>query len=82
MTRETIVHVGYTCPLCGRRVVVLRSCDPVRDAGPLESECPCGFIRPIETKDIQSLDVWREPAAQEEKPSYQDRRDQGRSIAD
>lgn len=60
-----IVCVGYTCPLCKRRVTVLRSCDPIPTASDLtESECQCGYIRAIVLAEIQTLDVWRESGVQ------------------
>src|SRR6185312_2934781 len=50
----------YTCPLCHQLVVVLRSNEPIqRLNGGIESECKCGFTRPIRVTEIQSLDVWR-----------------------
>jgi hypothetical protein len=56
-----IVSVGYTCPICGRRVTVLRSCDRIPEAiDGVQSECECGFGRMIRIDEIQSLRVWRE----------------------
>ncbi|MGZ4814244.1 MAG: hypothetical protein ACXVZV_02460 [Terriglobales bacterium] len=58
-----IVFVGYTCPLCGSRIAVLRSSDPPNGL-PREiiSECKCGNIRRIRLEQIQDLDTWREKA--------------------
>jgi hypothetical protein len=62
MTQLAIV-VGYTCPLCKQRVVVLRSSKPPHDCPEVFiSKCPCGFERPIRLAEIQELDVWREAA--------------------
>jgi hypothetical protein len=59
-----IICVGYTCPACGKRVTVLRSSDPALEPTDIiETECPCGLIRPINIDEVQSLDVWYEPAA-------------------
>jgi hypothetical protein len=58
-----IVCVGYKCPICGRRVVVLRSCEPTLPTDPILSECICGYYRPVHIDELQSLDVWRESAA-------------------
>lgn len=59
-----IVCVGYRCPICGHRVVVLRSCEPVLvPSDPILSQCSCGYYRPVYIEDLQSLDVWRESAA-------------------
>lgn len=61
-----IVFVGWTCPLCGSRVSVLRSSDAPKALVEHEvvSECRCGFIRRIRLFEIQLLEVWRESAAQ------------------
>lgn len=59
-----IVCVGYRCPYCGKMVAVLRSNEPVpRLAGVIESECSCGYVRPIRIGEVQSLDVWHEDAS-------------------
>lgn len=60
MTAE-ILFVGYTCPLCGSRVAVFRSSDPLEHC-PAETvvECKCGDIRRIGLEDIQLLEVWNE----------------------
>ena len=59
-----IVSVGYKCPICTRRVVVLRSCEAKRNPSePIVSECHCGYCRPIYIADVQSLDVWHEARA-------------------
>jgi hypothetical protein len=61
---SAIVSVGFTCPLCGARVPVLRSCDPAPSTADLiRAECRCGFIRFITVIEIQTLEVWREQAA-------------------
>lgn len=61
---RAIVCVGFTCPLCGARVAVLRSCDPTPDSPEVfHSECKCGYVRLVAMNEIQSLDVWREEAA-------------------
>lgn len=53
-----IICVGYTCPICNRKVAVLRSCDPIPKPTDVTSECECGFMRPIRIAELQSLDVW------------------------
>jgi C4-type Zn-finger protein len=61
---SAIVSVGFTCPLCGARVAVLRSCDPAPHATDvIRAECACGFVRFISVIEIQSLEVWRGNAA-------------------
>jgi len=64
MRNRDIVCVGYICPICKRQIAVLRSCDPVpRMDDVIESECSCGFCRPIRMAELQSLDVWHEAIA-------------------
>lgn len=62
-----VTLVGYACPLCGNRVTVIRSSDhltyPVHD---IVSECECGFVRSVAVDQIQSLEVWKEPAIEEQ----------------
>lgn len=61
---SAIVSVGFTCPLCGVRVAVLRSCaPPPHTTDVIRAECPCGFVRFVTVTEIQSLEVWREKAA-------------------
>jgi hypothetical protein len=56
-----IICVGYSCPICKQKVVVLRSSDTIAKATDVTSQCECGFMRPIRIAEIQSLDVWRQP---------------------
>ena len=59
-----IVFVGYTCPLCGSRIAVLRSSDPPHgQPHEIISECKCGCLRRIRLQDIQQLETWRENVA-------------------
>lgn len=58
---SSAIIVGYQCPLCQQRVVVLRSTDPPPEhVAVIESQCPCGFVRPVRIEEIQELEVWRE----------------------
>jgi|SRR5579883_418036 len=59
-----IICVGYTCPLCKQRVVVLRSSDPPpQNSDLIHSQCKCGYYRPVRISEIQFLEVWRATAA-------------------
>ena len=59
-----VTYLGYTCPQCGERVVVLSSSrhPPVEfvTKGQIESECDCGLKRTIPLADVRELDVWTE----------------------
>jgi len=60
--QDQVTCVGYTCPVCKRRVAVLRSSAPPK-RGPFqyfESECECGFALRIPLDQIQQLDTWKE----------------------
>ena len=58
---QNIVCVGFKCPVCQRRVVVLRSSDPVpQTATVIVGACRCGFVRPIPMVEVQSLEVRHE----------------------
>ena len=63
MSDKSTVCVGYTCPLCGKRVSVMRSSEPAPTGCLILSECRCGYLRTIKIVDVQSLDVWRESAS-------------------
>ena len=55
---QNIVCVGFKCPVCQRRVVVLSSSDPVpQTATVIVGACRCGFVRPIPMVEVQSLEV-------------------------
>lgn len=61
---EEIICIGFTCPVCRKRVYVLRSCDPVPSRAELfQSTCNCGFMRNVRLDELQSLEVWRELTA-------------------
>jgi len=61
---NVIVSVGYICPICKQRIAVLRSSDPIPKATDvIQSECKCGFGRPISIGEVLFLDVWRETTA-------------------
>jgi transcription elongation factor Elf1 len=59
-----VTYLGYTCPRCGQRVVVLCSCwhPPIEfvTKGQIESKCKCGLERTIPLGDVRNLDVWTE----------------------
>ncbi len=59
-----VTYLGYTCPQCGERVVVLSSSwhPPVEfvTKGRIESKCKCGLERTIPLADVRKLDVWTE----------------------
>jgi len=56
-----IVSLGYICPNCETRVVVLRSSDPpMKCPAAIFVRCTCGHTRYIGMDEIQSLEVWRE----------------------
>jgi hypothetical protein len=60
---DLTVSVGYHCPVCGNRVIVLSSDDPPDYEFSLEflpSSCVCGYQQPIRFADIQRLEIWRE----------------------
>jgi len=59
---DQVTCVGYTCPICKRRVIVLRSSAPPKKSPTyhFESECECGFALLIGLEQIQALETWRE----------------------
>jgi hypothetical protein len=61
---DEVTYLGYVCPQCGERVVVLCSFQhpPIEVVvrGRIESKCKCGLPRTIPLGDIKKLDVWTE----------------------
>jgi hypothetical protein len=60
---KLVVSIGYYCPLCGSRVIVLSSEHPPETelrGEFLPSQCHCGFEQPIHISDLQTLDIWRD----------------------
>jgi len=58
---EIVTTLGYSCPLCGKRVTVISSsARPPRDAHLFFSECECGYGRAVPRSEVQLLDVWWE----------------------
>lgn len=59
-----VTCLGYICPHCGERVLVLCSSRhlPVEfvTRGRIESRCKCGLESTIPLADVQSLDIWVE----------------------
>ncbi len=60
-----VTYVGYNCPICKQRVVVLSSLAPPTrlPISSIESECQCGYALRIAIDQIQTLDTWRESAS-------------------
>ena len=61
-----VTCLGYTCPQCRERVVVLCSAQhpPMEfvTGGEIESKCKCGWGRSVLLSDIHTLDLWIEYA--------------------
>ena len=61
---DDVTYLGYVCPQCEERVVVLCSFQhpPIEfvTRGRIESKCKCGLGRTTSLGDIKKLDVWTE----------------------
>jgi hypothetical protein len=56
-----VTTIGYTCPMCGRKVPVIGSSIlPTLDSDFYFSECDCGYHRAVPRSEAQELEVWRE----------------------